>query len=376
MAASLASFLTDGRSALSRSDGSEAWQAMAVLTDQGKESRRLDRGARLFLSAAREAWTSSGLDSSQQSGRSRMAVLEGSSLGAMGTLVDEARLPEAKNRRRARRLIRFMPGAGGAALAQELGIGGPVMHLSAGSVSAAAAIGEAFLMVASGRVDVALAGGGEAPLHPDILATFREAGILSPDPEWPCRPFDVRRLGTVLGEGAGVVVLEAADHARRRGAQRIGVLAGYEMVTEQCGMVAADENGAGVAAAAGAALRMAGTKRLAWIKAHGTGTRSNDLAEVMGLASMLSAELPGVPVTSLKSTVGHSLGASGIVELVAALVALRERCVPATVGSGELDPALPRCDIACSPRQATTGDVLLLSESFGGRTAALVVRPA
>jgi 3-oxoacyl-[acyl-carrier-protein] synthase II len=223
---------------------------------------------------------------------------------------------------------------------------------------------------------VALAGGGEAPLHPDILATFREAGILSPDPEWPCRPFDVRRLGTVLGEGAGVVVLEAADHARRRGAQRIGVLAGYEMVTEQCGMVAADENGAGVAAAAGAALRMAGTKRLAWIKAHGTGTRSNDLAEVMGLASMLSAELPGVPVTSLKSTVGHSLGASGIVELVAALVALRERCVPATVGSGELDPALPRCDIACSPRQATTGDVLLLSESFGGRTAALVVRPA
>jgi 3-oxoacyl-(acyl-carrier-protein) synthase len=171
------------------------------------------------------------------------------------------------------------------------------------------------------------------------------------------------------------VVLEAADHARRRCADRLGVLAGYGLATEQCGMVAADPDGVGVAGATLAALRMAGTRRVAWIKAHGTGTRVNDLAEVRGLASVFAADLAEMPITSLKSTAGHALGACGALELVAALAASRNHCVPATVGSGQPDRALPRCDIACHPRQMAAGEVLLLSESFGGRTGAVVVKP-
>ncbi|HKP29054.1 MAG TPA: beta-ketoacyl synthase N-terminal-like domain-containing protein, partial [Gemmatimonadales bacterium] len=286
---------------------------------------------------------------------------------------DEARTSTAGDARRARRLIRFMPGAGGATFAQERAIGGPVLHLSAGSVSATVAIGEAFLMIAAGRLDLAVAGGGEAPLHGEIVGTFREAGILSDDAEWPCRPFDLRRSGTVLGEGGGAVVLEAAEHARRRGAEPLAVLRGYSTVTDQCGMVAPDANGAGVASAVRESLVMSGGTWPTWIKAHGTGTRANDLAECRGLWTVFEDELDTIPITSLKSTLGHALGASGALEFVATLFAMREGLLPATVGTSMPDPALPPCDIVTSPREVETRDVLLLSESFGGRSAALVV---
>jgi 3-oxoacyl-(acyl-carrier-protein) synthase len=266
-----------------------------------------------------------------------------------------------------------MPGAGGATFAQEHAIGGPVLYLSAGSISASLAIGEAFFMIAMGRLDIAVTGGGEAPLHDDIMATFRAAGILSQDAEWPCRPFDARRSGTVLGEGGGAVVLEAADHARRRGAEPLAVLRGYATVTEPSGMVAPDANGAGVACAVRESTAMAGGRRPAWIKAHGTGTKANDLAECRGLWTAFGSELAAIPITSLKSTFGHALGGSGALELVAALTAMREGILPATIGTSRPDPDLPRCDIVTESRDVDASDILLLSESFGGRSAALVV---
>ena len=238
---SMAPLLREGRIAVTREIS--GWHARAPLASTGKESRRIDRGGRLFLAAAREAWNSSGLGSGASLDPRRAGVIEGSSVGAMGDLLDEARNRTEDGARRVRRLVRYMPGAAGAVLAQERGIGGPVLYLSAGSVSATVAIGEAFLMIAGGRLDMAVAGGGEAPLHDEIVSTFREAGILSDDEEWPCRPFDLRRCGTVLGEGGGAVVLESADHAKRRGAAPIAVLRGYSTATESCGMVAADAAG-------------------------------------------------------------------------------------------------------------------------------------
>jgi len=367
----LATVLASGESAIHR--GADGWQASAILDAHGKEERRLDRGARFFLAAAREAWSSSGLDGAAPRDPRRAGVVEGSSVGAIGDLLDEARSSTPRGARHPRRLIRFMPGAGGATFAQERAIGGPVLHLSAGSVSATVAIGEAFLMIAAGRLDLAVAGGGEAPLHGEIVATFREAGILSEDSEWPCRPFDLRRNGTVLGEGGGAVLLEAAEHARRRGAEPLAVLRGYSTVTDQCGMVAPDAGGAGVASAVRESLTMAGGIRPSWIKAHGTGTRSNDLAECRGLWTVFEEALEGIPITSLKSTFGHALGASGAVEFVASLLAMREGLLPATIGTSVPDPELPPCDIVTSPRVIEATEVLLLSESFGGRTAALVV---
>jgi nodulation protein E len=368
-AESFASLLTEGRSAVAQ--GETGWSGTASFDSKGKEARRLDRCARLFLAAAREAWDGAGLATAPPLDSRRTGVVEGSSVGAMGEVIRESRLGDGA--RRSRRLIRFMPGAGGATLAQDRGIGGPVLHLSAGSVSATIAIGEAFLMIATGRIDLGVAGGAEAPLYQDITSTFREAGILSEDAEWPCRPFDVRRSGTVLGEGAGAVILESADHARKRGAAPIAVLRGYAITTESCGMVAADASGAGVASAVSQALRQAQAGEPAWIKAHGTGTVSNDLAECGGLLEVLGPALARIPITSLKPTFGHALGASGALELVAVLLALRERIIPATVGTETVDPALPSCDVVTRPRERVSGNVLLMSESFGGRSAALVV---
>jgi nodulation protein E len=373
-APALARLFAGGESAIHNAGGS--WRGAAPMEAHGKEARRLDRGARLFLAAAREAWGTSGLAAGPDRDPRRTGVIEGSSVGTMGALLDEARSQEPDGERRARRLVRFMPGAGGATFAQEHAIGGPVLYLSAGSISASLAIGEAFFMIAMGRLDIAVTGGGEAPLHDDIMATFRAAGILSQDAEWPCRPFDARRSGTVLGEGGGAVVLEAADHARRRGAEPFAVLRGYATVTEPSGMVAPDANGAGVACAVRESTAMAGGRRPAWIKAHGTGTKANDLAECRGLWTAFGSELAAIPITSLKSTFGHALGGSGALELVAALTAMREGILPATIGTSRPDPDLPRCDIVTESRDVDASDILLLSESFGGRSAALVVGAA
>lgn len=369
--APLRALLLEGRSAVCR--GGLGWGTPAPLDVPGRAARRMDRSALLFMETARQAWEQSGMSVGTGADLRRVGVIEGSSLGAMADLVDEARRPEDGGRR-ARRLIRFMPGAGGATFAQAHGLGGPAFHLSAGSVSAAVAIGEAFMMIATGRLDGAVAGGGEAPLHPDVAATFRGAGILSDNPEWPCRPFDVHRDGTVLGEAAGAVVMEAADVARRRGAEPLAVLRGYATSTESGSMLQPSEDGAGLAAAVREVLAMVRPTRIAWIKAHGTGTLANDVAECRGLFAVLGNRLSITPLTSLKSTLGHALGASGAVELVATIEAARAGIVPACVGTSELDPALPTCTIATVPLEAGPGEVLLLSASFGGRSAALVIR--
>jgi 3-oxoacyl-[acyl-carrier-protein] synthase II len=268
-----------------------------------------------------------------------------------------------------------MTGAGGAALAQLHGVRGPVLHLSAGSVSAACAVGEAFQKISLGLLDVVIAGGAECPLHPEIMDSFRSAGILS-EPDGGvggCRPFDRRRNGTVLGEGAGVVVLEAAEHALERGARPRAIVHGFGLSCEAYSMTAPDPEGSGVAEAARYALGTMTSSEIGWIKAHGTGTRLNDAAECRGLAMLFGDTLPSTPLTSLKPAIGHCLGASAGVELVGTVHALERGLVPPTLGSDEPDPDLPAHSVATATRPAPKNSVLLLAESFGGRCTALVL---
>jgi nodulation protein E len=340
----------------------------------GRAGRRLDRSGRLFRQACTRAWQEAGLEGTAAG--CRAGLIEGSSLGPLaGVLRDHAcALADPRERNRPGRLTRFMTGAGGALFAQEVGILGPVIHLSAGSVSATCAIGDAFERVAAGLLDVAVAGGAECPLHPEIVGTFAAAGVLSPeDASSPCRPFDRRRTGTVLGEGAAAFVLESAAHARARGAVPLVRLAGYGLCTEAHDLMRPDPTGSGVAGAISRAMEMAGREGIGWVKAHGTGTPANDAAELQALQAVFGAALAGLAVVSLKSTLGHCLGASGAVELAAALVSLDHGFVPSTHGFGEPDPALPRCRLAAALQEPTDASILLLSESFGGRCAALVV---
>ena len=244
------------------------------------------------------------------------------------------------------------------------------------------AIGEAYLKVATGAVDVALAGGGDCPLQRDIAAAFAASGILAHEAgaSAPCRPFDRRRTGTVLGEGAGALVLEAEEHARARGARIHALAGGWGLACDAGGgggsMTAPDGDGSGVAAAATAALEAVGTRAVGWIKAHGTGTRLGDGAECRGLARVFGPALADAPLTSLKAAIGHSFGASGAVEAAAAVLAIERGVVPPSFGTEEPDPELPPCRVALRAEAIGRATALLLAESFGGRCAALVLAAA
>ena len=345
-----------------------------------RRARHLERSAALFLAAAQEAWRDAGLgdEGAAVSDPARWGVIEGSSLGPLADALEtlRARLASGDGALRPSGLVRFMTGAGGAALAHCHRLRGPVLHVSAGSVSAACAIGEAFQKIAAGLADVVVAGGAECPLQRDVIEHFRLAGILATpiDGELACRPFDARRTGTVLGEGAGVLVLEDAGHAARRGARPRAVVSGFGLTCEAFSMISPEPGGAGVAESVRAALGARPPDAIGWIKAHGTGTKLNDAAEVRGIASVFGTRLGEVPLTSLKPALGHALGASGAVEAVAALLALEAGFVPPTLGTERLDPELPPCRVALSAEPSDAREALLLSESFGGRCAALAVR--
>jgi len=325
----------------------------------------LDRSGGMFLRAAEEAWSDAELGGAWIDPR-RCAVIEGSSLGPLADVLTT----QAESKRTSRRgslLLRFMPGSGGAAFAQQKATRGTLLHLSAGSVSAACAIGEAFRRVAAGMDDLAVAGGSECPFQEDIVEVFRSAGILAPA-ETGCLPFDAARCGTVLGEGAGVLVLEAEEHARRRGARPRAVFEDFTLTRETHSLIAPDPSGAGVAEVVGEVVREHGAP--GWIQCHATGTRLNDASECAGLAAALGIALGEVELVALKSTIGHCLGASGAVEAVAAVLALEDGLIPATLGTQRVDPDLPFCRVSLEPHASDARSVLLLSESFAGRCAA------
>ena len=338
-----------------------------------RATRHLDRSATLFVTAALEAWGDAGLEGTSLDA-ARSGVIEGSSLGPMAEVLALSRGLSGPPEYRPSGLVRFMVGAGGAAVAHIYGLRGPVLHLSAGSVSAASAIGEAYVRIASGAADLMVAGGAECPLAPEIVGHFRAAGILAPPGDLaPCRPFEVERRGTVLGEGAGVLILESEAHARGRGARCYAELRGYGLSCEAHSMIGPDPSGSGVTAAITAALGRTPLAEIDWIKAHGTGTRPNDAAECAGLAELFGPRLVDAPITSLKPAVGHCLGASGAVEAVAAVLCSVAGVIPATVGTGAIDPALPPCRVVRQVERRPTRHALLLSESFGGRCAALLL---
>jgi 3-oxoacyl-(acyl-carrier-protein) synthase len=343
---------------------------------RARAARLLDRSARLFASAAEEAWRGAGFTETPPD-PSRCDIIEGSSLGSLAEV-----LPRQRDRSSAEfprpSGLRFMLGAGGAAFAETHGVEGAVFHISAGSVSSAMAIIEAVARLEAGRADVVVAGGGECPLDETDLASFAASGILTPSQELGgvCRPFDVDRGGTVLGEGAGALVLERAEDASRRGAAPLGVILGTGWSRESYRMTGPDPTGRGVTQAARQAVGGLGREKVGWIKTHGTGTRLNDATECAGLATLMGSDLPEVPLTSLKPALGHSLGASAAVETVAAVFALQDGVVPPTLNTRHLDPSLPACTVALEPLVPRTPVALLLAESFDGRCAAWTLAAA
>jgi 3-oxoacyl-(acyl-carrier-protein) synthase len=344
----------------------------------GPVTRRLDRSAAQFFTAAEEAWQDAGLPSDAVA-LERCGLIEGSCLGPLGDALTALRTHIAQTGKaaapRPTGLLRFMTGGGGSAFAHTHRLRGPVLHVSAGSVSSSCAVGEGLEKIAAGLLDLVVVGGSECPLQLDVIDHFRAAGILSAprngDPV--CCPFDARRSGTVLGEGAGVLVLEAAKHAQRRGVRPRAIVTGFGLSREVYSVIRPDPAGTGVLEAARAALAGIPCEELGWIKAHGTGTKINDAAEYQGLVALFGNRLSRTPIASLKPMLGHCLGASGAVEAVAAALALEQGIVPPTLGTTHNDPALPGCTVATRVECSSAKRVLILAESFAGRCVAVTI---
>ncbi|HWY60568.1 MAG TPA: beta-ketoacyl-[acyl-carrier-protein] synthase family protein [Rhizomicrobium sp.] len=339
-----------------------------------KRISQLDRYSQLGLIAAREAIAASGLEFKGALG-ARTAAIVGSGVGGMGTLDDNFRRLYAENVHHFHPLTipRMMISAAVSHITMENGIKGPAFTIASACASANHAIGVAFQMVRSGMVDVAVSGGTESVFTPGTLKAWEAMRILAPD---TCRPFSRGRKGLVLGEGAGMLVLENFDHARARGALILGEIAGFGMSADAGDIVLPSLDGAASAMKNCLADGGLAPGEIDYINAHGTGTMMNDVTETRAIRAVFGGHADKLAVSSTKSLHGHALGAAGAIELVATLLAMRGGFIPPTVNFLEADP---ECDLDYVPNQAREGRIgVALSNSFafGGLNAVLAVRSA
>jgi 3-oxoacyl-[acyl-carrier-protein] synthase II len=269
----------------------------------------------------------------------------------------------------------MMPNAAAGAVAIRHGLHGPGFSIASACATGAHAIGEGMRMIERGAADVVVAGGTEAALTSLCIAAFRRMGALSSD--GISRPFDARRDGFVMGEGAGVLILEREEHARERGVSVFGRIVGYGASNDAFDMVQPDEEGAGALIAMRAALEDAGasTTDVGFISAHGTGTPINDRIESLAIRTLFGADAP--PISSTKSAIGHLLGAAGSTEALVCVEALRRGLLPPTINYEVADPECDLDYLVEGAREAP-GVKLALSNSFGfgGQNACLAITAA
>jgi 3-oxoacyl-[acyl-carrier-protein] synthase II len=340
-----------------------------------KIARRSDRYSQLAFAAAVQAAEEAGLPGDID--LERLAILVGTGVGGLKTLEDECRAFVSGGERAVSPhfVPMMMPNAAAGAIAMMLGAHGPGFSVSSACATGSHAIGEAKRMLERGEADVVVAGGTEAAITPLCVAAFKRMGALSR--EGISRPFDARRDGFVMGEGAGVIVMERAEHARARGAQILGYVAGYGASNDAFHMTQPDKEGRGAEKAMRAALSDAGAtpEQVGYINAHGTSTPFNDRIETRAIHSVFNGGSP--PVSSTKSAIGHLLGAAGAVEAIAVLGALQRGLLPPTLNFEEVDADCDLDYVPDGPREAPEV-TLALSNSFGfgGQNACLAFRKA
>ena len=343
-----------------------------------KEARRMDRFTQFATAATMEALEQSGLKI-DESNRDRIGVLIGSGIGGIGTILDQTAV---MNERGPDRLSPFLipmmiADSASGMLAIRVGARGPNMSLATACASGNNAIGEALEMIRRGAADAMIAGASEAALVSLAMAGMNVMGALSTrndDPLTASRPFDKNRDGFLMGEGAGVLILETLEHAQARGATILCELSGYGTTDDAHHISAPAENGAGAAISMKLALENANisTTDIQYINAHGTSTPLNDKSETAAIKTVFGEQAYTIPISSTKSMTGHLLGASGAVEAVFSIMAMREGVVPGTINYETPDP---ECDLDYIPNQSRDlkpKHVMSNSFGFGGHNATLV----
>ena len=338
-------------------------------------ARRLDRVQQLAVIAAREAWADAG---SPEVDPERLAVIIGSGIGGALTLLGQYDvMREFGPRRVSPHLVpMLMPNGPAAAVGLELGARAGVHTPVSACASGAEAIAMGLDVLRSGRADVVVVGGTEACVHPLPLAGFAQMRALSTrhdEPAAASRPYDKGRDGFVLGEGAGILVLETEEHALARGARVHARLAGAGIASDAHHVTAPDPAGTGAGRSITMALRDAGVgpTEIGHINAHATSTPLGDIAEARAFTLALGSHRP--PVTATKSCTGHLLGAAGAVEAIAAVLALRDSLVPAIRNLDDLDDAADVDAVRLVPRQHPHEVALSTSFGFGGHDVSLVL---
>ena len=344
-----------------------------------KEILRTDRYAQFAVAAAKQAADESGIEGTVEP--ERFAVLFGTGIGGISTFEKEhSTLLEKGPRRVSPLMVPMMIGNMAAGLiAIRYDCRGSVMPAVTACASGSNAIGEAMRLIRHGYADAAITGGAEAAIIPSAIAGFANMQALSvaQDPDEASLPFDKRRGGFVMGEGAAALVLEEYSRAKKRGARIYGEVCGYGSTCDAYHITAPQPEARGGARAMEDAMKEAACsdQDLVYINAHGTGTPMNDVIETLAIKKALGEEgAKKALVSSTKSMTGHMLGAAGAVEALACLLALDEGIIPPTINLKEQDEA---CDLNCTPNRAVKADITLaLSNSlgFGGHNACLAFR--
>jgi 3-oxoacyl-[acyl-carrier-protein] synthase II len=348
-----------------------------------KDVRRLDRFAQFAVVAAHEAIVQAGWDGGLPFDPMRIGLILATGIGGLETIEVnyDAMRERGPERISPLGIPTFMPNAAAAAISMRYGIKGSSFGLVSACSSSGHALGIAARMIQWGDADAVVTGGAEATMTQFGFASFHVMQALSKSGH--SRPFDARRDGFVMGEGAGVLVLEEEQAARKRGATILGEVVGFGATSDASHITAPDPTGVPAATAITTALRDAGITpgELSYVNAHGTATELNDAAETKALKVALGDDAYRVPISSTKSAIGHLLGAAGAVEAVATIQALNARVVPPTLGYAEPDP---ECDLDCVPGKARAlqirgeGAPVAISNSFafGGHNVSLALRGA
>ncbi|BDH03984.1 MULTISPECIES: beta-ketoacyl-ACP synthase II [Streptomyces] len=385
-AASTWEALLAGRSGVSRLEQEWAAElpvkiAAQIAVEPGEiiprpQARKLDRSAQFALIAAQEAWKDAGYTAKAGEDQSvnpdRLGAVIASGIGGVTTLLDQYDVLKEKGVRRVspHTVPMLMPNSPAANVGIELGARAGVHTPVSACASGAEAIGYAIEMIRTGRADVVVAGGTEAAIHPLPIAAFGNMMAMSKnndDPEGASRPYDSGRDGFVLGEGAGVVVLESEEHAKARGARIYAEAVGQGVSADAHHITQPEPSGNGIAQALQNLLDSTDLKpaEIVHVNAHATSTPQGDVAEIKALRKVFGDDVDHMAISATKSMTGHLLGGAGGIETVASILALVNRKAPPTINVSELDPEVNADVVVGEARALPEGRIAALNDSFG-----------
>jgi 3-oxoacyl-[acyl-carrier-protein] synthase II len=345
-----------------------------------KEARRLDRATQFALTSALEAWQDAGIEGGID--KDMTGVVFATGIGGIGSLLasDKVLRDKGPNRVSPFTVPQLMPNAAAGAIAMRLGLRGPNFCTTTACAASNHALGLAFQCVRSGEADAMIAGGSESAFVEIALIAFAQMTALSTRfndcPEEASRPFDARRDGFVMGEGAGTLILEEREHALRRGAYVYAELVGFGQSADAFHITAPSEDGSGAALAMRRALRSAAIDptEVGYINAHATSTPTGDISEIRAIRLAFGEHADKLAVSATKSMIGHLFGAAGAVEGIVTVLTIRDGIVPPTINLTHPDPA---CDLDLVPDHARKADIEVAMSNgfgFGGHNAVVVFR--